>query len=216
MQSLKNEFREFLRTYFNNIQLRSPLFFKAKWSLRFDLQSGEVGTEEYFNEVVRRAKHLFQESFDVNDSVIFYIVDFKWKRRKLRFSNCCFKNITDLTKDEIKYHTIKRMYDSGDGSETSNTALLKILRNRINHEDVFRAIANKDFSRQPGLDQYGALGNKEIYFINLDRQIIFHMYDDRGLDIIASDREAIKPLYIKHKDWILESNRSEIDKSFNN
>jgi hypothetical protein len=216
MASLKNEINKFLSAYFNDIQLKSPLFFKSKYSLRFDLQYGKVGTEQYFNEAVLRAKELFQGCFDENDSVICYLIDFKWKRRKLRFSNYCFKNIADLTKDEVSFHTLKKLYSDNGSPGQGNLALAKIIRNRINHEDIFRAIANKDFSRQPSLDQYGFLGSKEIYFINLDRRIIFHMYDDRGLDIIASDREAIKPLYSKYSDWILESNRNEIDESFNN
>ena len=41
------------------------------------------------------------------------------------------------------------------------------------------------------------------------------MYDDGGLDIIAGKIETIKPVYTKFKNWILESNRDEIDVVFN-
>lgn len=75
-------------------------------------------------------------------------------------------------------------------------------------------MAKKDFSRQPGLDKYGFLGSKEVYFINLDKQIIFHMYDDRGLDIIASKIEVLKSVYFKFNHLLLEVNRNEIDKNF--
>lgn len=41
------------------------------------------------------------------------------------------------------------------------------------------------------------------------------MYDDRGLDIIAGNIGTIEPVYTKFKNWILESNRDEIDVAFN-
>ena len=37
------------------------------------------------------------------------------------------------------------------------------------------------------------------------------MYDDRGLDVIATNKEILKPLYIEFNDWILEVNREKID-----
>ena len=153
MQSVKKEINEFIRTYFGHIKLRKPLFFKWRYGLRFNLQIGETGTEAYFEEVVSRAGQLFEETFGENDTVVLYLVDFKWKRRKLRFSNYCFKKIKDLTKDEVEYHTIGGLYGSEASSDKSNIALIKILRNRINYRDIFKAIANKDFSRKPGLDQ---------------------------------------------------------------
>lgn len=213
MASLKVEVREFLRVHFSNIQLESPLFFKSQYGLRFDLQVGEVGTEEYFKECLFRATEIFEQAFDESDNVIFYLTDYRWKRRKLRFANNCFKTISDLSKNEIEYQTLKNRYGT---SDISNVALIKILRNRISHTDIFQAIANKDFSRSPGLDQYGFLGSKKIYLINLDKRIIFYMYDDRGLDIIADSRDALTPIYNKFNDWILESNRDQIDRVFNN
>jgi hypothetical protein len=213
MALLKNEVREFLRVHFNNIRLESPLFFKSPYGLRFDLQDREVATEEYFRESVSRAKVLFEHIFNENDNILFYLRDFKWKRRKLRFSNYCFRKITELSKDEIEYHTLNY---GNNNSEMNNVGLIRVLRHRINHSDIFEAIANKDFSITPGLDQYGFLSDKKVYFINLDKQIIFHMYDDRGLDVIAGNRDALIPTYIKFKDWILDCNRDKIDETFNN
>lgn len=214
MQPLKKEVKDFMSAHFNKSEIRAPLFFNSRYGLRFDLQCGETDTEEYFHAAVLRAQQLFEETFSKNDSVIFYLVDFKWKRRKLRFSNYCFKQIEGLTEDETEYHVVRGLYESENSLDIRNVALIKVLRNRINHIGIFTAIANKDFSRQPGLDKYGFLGSKEVYFINLDKQIIFHMYDDRGLDIIASKIEVLKSVYFKFNHLLLEVNRNEIDKKF--
>jgi Domain of unknown function (DUF3885) len=91
-----------------------------------------------------------------------------------------------------------------------NVALLKLKANKIHYENILTAIANTDFPpRQP---RFKFMSSVEIYFINTTKNLIFHMYDDRGLDIIAPDSKTLKPVYTKFKDWILEVNREKIDK----
>jgi len=64
------------------------------------------------------------------------------------------------------------------------------------------------------IDQKGFLTGKETYFVNIDKKLILHMYDDRGLDIVSADREALVSIYKKHNDWILDYDREQIDKQF--
>ncbi|MEH6930498.1 DUF3885 domain-containing protein, partial [Priestia megaterium] len=54
----------------------------------------------------------------------------------------------------------------------------------------------------------------DIYFINLSKKMIFHLYDDRGCDILASNKESIRFLYEEYNNWILDYNREEIDLLF--
>lgn len=80
---------------------------------------------------------------------------------------------------------------------------------------MLTAIGHADFPpRQPRLDNHGFLTSKEIYFINTDKNLIFHMYDDRGLDLVSADKETLRPIYKKHNDWILEYDRECIDNQF--
>ncbi|MCM3639930.1 DUF3885 domain-containing protein [Priestia aryabhattai] len=44
--------------------------------------------------------------------------------------------------------------------------------------------------------------------------MIFHLYDDRGCDILASNKESIRFLYEEYNNWILDYNREEIDLLF--
>jgi len=43
--------------------------------------------------------------------------------------------------------------------------------------------------------------------------MIVHMYDDRGLDMIAANREVLISIYRTFNDWVLESDRERIVKS---
>jgi len=216
VQSLKQEYKQFLADYFGGLKIRTPLFFNWKFGLRFDLQVGETNTDEYFFEVIDRATKLFEASFEADDNLIIVFLDYRYKRRKIRFSNYTFRQIQDLKKSEVNYLITKRLYEPSDKDDIRNIALIKVITNRINYKNILTAIGNTDFPpRSTRLDGNSVLTSKEIYFINVDKKLIFHMYDDRGLDIISANIETLMPIYRKYNRWILENNRSNIDKLFN-
>ncbi len=211
----KREYRQFLNDNFKGLRLRKPLFYSWGFGLRFDLQVGKTDTDEYFQEVTRRASTIFQTVFDNSDKVYLVFMDYKYKRRKIRFSNFTFKQIDNLQKTEICYSKELRLYEPDDKFDIRNIAIIKLTVDRINYKNILTAIGHTDFSsRQPRLDQNGPLTGKEIYFVNIDKKLIFHMYDDRGLDIISAVKENLRPIYKKHNDWILDYDREQIDKQF--
>lgn len=55
-----------------------------------------------------------------------------------------------------------------------------------------------------------------VYLLNPDEKILIHLYDDRGLDVVAKDKEKLYPLYEIFYDWILDYERESIDKIFKN
>lgn len=62
---------------------------------------------------------------------------------------------------------------------------------------------------------FGGYGQTpEIYFINKIKNNIFNLVDDRGLDIIAKDKESLVDIYSKFNSWILEYDREKIDLIF--
>jgi hypothetical protein len=212
--SLNRRTTDFLNAHFDGLRLRAPLFFNGRNGLRFDLQHGETDTESYFKEVVRRATQLFEATFEEDDRTILYLIDYRFKKRKIRFLNYCFKQICGLVESDVAYSTVKGLYEPEGQLDLRNTAQVEVTRDRINYRNIFTAIANRDFSRLPGLDQYGFLGSKEVFLINLDKKVIFHMYDDRGLDIVAAEIDSLRTVYNKYNHWILESNKDDIDAKF--
>jgi hypothetical protein len=61
-------------------------------------------------------------------------------------------------------------------------------------------------------------GCKELvsstYLIDSHNLILFHLYDDRGLDVVAVDKESLRPLYESFSVWILDNDRKKIDLMF--
>lgn len=53
-----------------------------------------------------------------------------------------------------------------------------------------------------------------VYFADTRHRVLFHLYDDRGADLAAADKELIRPLYEKFQSWILDYDREKIEKEF--
>jgi hypothetical protein len=52
------------------------------------------------------------------------------------------------------------------------------------------------------------------YLIDSHSLILFHLYDDRGLDVVAANKESLRPLYENFNVWILDHDRKKIDLMF--
>lgn len=48
----------------------------------------------------------------------------------------------------------------------------------------------------------------------IENHVMLHLYDDRGLDIAAHDKNTLMPLYQKLNTWILDYDHEQIDKIF--
>lgn len=237
MQTIKQEYRNFLHENFKGLRVGKPLFYSWKFGIRFDLQIGKtvnptrivvddagheiihdggyVDEEKYFVEVTKRATILFNSTFNPSDNIFLVFMEYKHKRRKIRSTNFVFKNVMNFKKSDLSYTKEYKLYYPFDKFDIRNIALLKCTADRINHNQILTAIGNSDFSdRQPRLDSMHFFSSKEVYFVNIDKKIILHMYDDRGLDIISSNLETLAPIYVEHNDWILNYDRKQIDKVF--
>ncbi|QHL86799.1 DUF3885 domain-containing protein [Nibribacter ruber] len=213
--TIKQAYRQFLEQNFQGLRIKAPLFFNWGKGLRFDLQVGETDTDQYFQEVVRRATALFEATFQQTDTIYLVLQERTGKRGKIRFSNYCFNQISGLKEEDVAYSKVNRLYDSADNTEIWNVAVVKLTINRVNYKNIIEAISVMDFPpRQPRLDSRGFLTNKQIFFLNVDKKLIYHMYDDRGLDIVAKEKETLLPVYTEFNDWILECNREQIENTF--
>jgi len=101
-----------------------------------------------------------------------------------------------------------QVHDEGDTREVTKFRWTRIRARGIDYEFILKAKANAELhSHRPAL-------HDRIYFVNLTRNIILHMYDDRGMDLIAADRSDLQPIYDEHKSWVLDYDRQQIAETF--
>lgn len=92
---------------------------------------------------------------------------------------------------------------------------------RYRHWFIFRPSTPADIDRliwgRIALDLYwlkSRLEAVQVYMLDLERKIILQVYDDRGMDVVATRVQPLRPFYRKFSNWILDYDRERIDKVF--
>ncbi len=53
-----------------------------------------------------------------------------------------------------------------------------------------------------------------VYFADTKNSVLFHLYDDRGADLVAARKDTLYPVFEQFGDWILDYDRDRINSIF--
>ncbi|GAB3227853.1 hypothetical protein GCM10027346_11680 [Hymenobacter seoulensis] len=203
---MPNALAQFLWRQYPSLRLAAPLFHNWPIYLRFDLQDDALATSDdaYFQEVVRRASLLFQAVFAPTDSVLVVYQYSRYKRHRLRNSNFLIQQLS-VRKADVHFQRI--VYPHFFAPHQWSRAHFVTSASQIPHAAILAAIANQDFCRTPAL-------HGQVFFLNQRTGLAFHMYDDRGLDILGPDAESLLHLYEAYNELILDYDRTRITALF--
>ncbi len=209
---------EYMLETFPNLELRPPLFYNGDIGIRFKLGANYDYNNIYENcpyleGVYNRAIALFQSLHSKTDDI--YIVvdvndyaDGETFKHKLNIFSKYVKEKYDLFK--LQKNTIPYVFpeDDEDGLYKTHRFTLKCKVSDLKYIPMLKAICNQDMGIKPSIFH-------RVYFINVNKNTIFHIYDDRGCDVLAIAPDTIRDMYHTYNDWILDYNRNKIDKVFN-
>ncbi|MGG4142586.1 DUF3885 domain-containing protein [Paenibacillus algorifonticola] len=204
----------FLRRYFKGLPLKSPLFYNAPVGIRFEM-GGEVCVAKARAEKVKsRAMALFNAVNHRDDLIYFVLFMDSWDEHPVTlFEKEVYKtfndyvsgiHISEVSKQEQEYR-YKDPHDADDIMTVRYYARVKL--QNLNISPLLEAIANRSAGLEPII-----VG--DIYIINETNKTIFHLYDDRGLDILAEEVETLRWIYEHYNDWILDYDRKKVDELF--
>lgn len=203
---------------FPNLELRPPLFYNGGIGIRFKLgvnydYNNIYENCPYLEGVYNRAITLFQSLHATEDDI--YIVvdvndfaDGETFKHKLNIFSKYVKEKSDLFK--LQKNTIPYVFpeDDEDGLYKTHRFTLKCKVSDLKYIPMLKAICNQDMGIKPSIFH-------RVYFININKNTIFHIYDDRGCDVLATSPNTIRDMYHTYNDWILDYDRNKIDKVFN-
>lgn len=205
----------YLETRYQGLKLRPPLFYQWRWGIRFELGNPSIlgiDRQEYMERVYDRAIHLFEALHDKDDEM--YVVTnahFADKppslKRKLNFYPKYI--LTKKLLRTLQHGVIPYVFADEDEScnQKTHRFSLKCKAGDIRYAQVMRAIGNRDFRLKPNVQH-------DVFFINISKGTIFHVYDDRGCDVISVTKDALTALYRGYNEWILEYDRDRIKRMF--
>ena len=72
----------------------------------------------------------------------------------------------------------------------------------INLDRLFREIIKTD------IGGYSILSSS-VFLLDSKKSCVCHLYDDRGIDIIASSKETIYPIYKSYENWLIDREKTD-------
>lgn len=209
---------KYLENYFPNLKLCKPLFYNSEIGIRFEIGCSEVDSndEQYIESVYSRSLQLFEEVFSKEDNILLVVNAHRSfdSESEMTNENEVFpvffinpKNFEhELDSEEIPFCYLEEDESVEDSIKTIRYCYDCNLK-KIKYTELLKAIANQDLGYKPAVID-------EVYFINTDTNIIYHLYDDRGLDLISNNKASLEKLYIKYNSWILDYDRDRINNLF--
>ncbi|MFS0781015.1 DUF3885 domain-containing protein [Bacillus sp. 1P06AnD] len=208
---------EFMHKTYPNLELRPPLFYNWDIRIRFELgvewkREYDYPNNPYVLGCYKRAITLFEALHSPADDifVVMDVNDFNKgksiKRELKNFSPYVEKSLLY----RLKHQSMPYISPEDDEEETYRTHrfILKCKANEFRFKPLLKALCNQDLGIRPRIYH-------RVYFININKKTIFHVYDDRGCDILATSPETIRYIYETYNDWILDYDKFEINKVFN-
>jgi len=203
------------------VPLGSALFYQFNYGLRFELGGEVFGNDEpipRFLQAIERARTVARALFDeprTLDAVLCYYPPtvnpgpalLKWKKQ-LQEIGFPFR----LGKAE-------RVVVVEDGDEPGDAycqfwSRITLAPQRDPAMDVLLWAAVAQEMRVTPTINPGSFAQTSIYLVDFAARTILHVYDDRGMDVVALEARPLRPLYRRFNAWLLDCDRDRMDATF--
>lgn len=190
------------------------LFYEANYALRFEL-GGEVHSKPLrFLRAMDRAREVASTIFEQSLNLTAIVCDYDGERRSSRAVSS-FKSLAkigfqaDFSKPErIPLNDQDYIAEFGEDL-CAYWCSAEIGRSREDRDALLWVCNSREIGISPT-----AKGIGKIYIVDFDAGIVLHVYDDRGMDLVALDPGKLRPVYHMFNEWLLDYNREKMDETF--
>lgn len=208
---------DFMNEHYPGLELRPPLFYSWDIGIRFELGvewEGEYDAPNnpYILGCYKRAIALFEALHSPTEDIFVVMdVDDYDDRKKLSQQLKNFRPYVPKSMlFRLKHQVLPFIFPEDDEVDKYKTHrfTLKCKTSDLKYIPLLKAICNQDLGLKPCISH-------RVYFININRKTIFHVYDDRGCDVVAASADSIREIYNKFNEWILGYDKASLDEVFN-
>ncbi len=194
---------ETIKTALEWLIIKKPLFYNAPNGLRFEIGNPNQAIEnpKYLKDAVNRSLTLYETLFGDDDSL--YLITQMPADTTPDAVEACFKKTCVPLGTELFEH----LYDSSETAGAMWRLIYELDKRHLDAKALFEGICSVDLGEACGIDA-------EVYLVKSDLSTTLHLYDDRGMDVVANTPEALRPLYNQYSRWLLAYDRERIDAQF--
>ena len=169
------------------------------------LDGGDTINQDYFSTVYKNAINIFEDLFWSSDFInlvhVVYTYNKPYKKTNM------IKKFTTLSLEELFYFKEYRKVDDND--VLCDEFTYHCFVSNIKYKRLLKAISNQDFKGLiPNIKQ--DYNYSEIYIINNTKNLIYHLYDDRGLWLAFNKDEDFSRYCKKYSHLIFDIDNEEI------
>lgn len=201
--SFRNEFEGFYKNKFGTAELNPPVFDRFPMCVRFNIGDSKIEDEkEYIKQATLRAQTVFDELFNSNDEI--YLVVDSYEKFQDFYDGISYNNIDIVRalvsnqKDEYCYERLFYKHDDSSEECPYDRYVIETSVNSLDKNELLSQIVKSELGGNYSLSD-------SIYIINKNRDIIYFLYNDIGLDIVSDNEELLKSISTKFSKWVLES-----------
>ncbi|EOP25229.1 MULTISPECIES: DUF3885 domain-containing protein [Bacillus] len=222
------QLKEYMNQTFPGVTLVPSIYSQWENHLHFNFGKDKYqiveGTDdlnmEYFSQLYTYNKYLFEDRF-LKEDVVFIVANvYRFKKENIKTPQKINIYNKYIKKRDLKFRIRQEMLpflfeDKEADLYCTSQFSLKCLAEDIKYEPLIQAVNHEDFP-----DLYPRFGRKkevsypDVFLINATKDIVMFIYDDRGCEVIAKNKEIIRGLYEKYKEWIPDYERESIDSLF--
>ncbi|MFL5742791.1 MAG: DUF3885 domain-containing protein [Flavisolibacter sp.] len=218
MNTMRQELEDYFSIYFPHIQIDSEITLSGQITVRFGSTEDEFSeTEQRIRQAVERGSLIFRDVFGKLDRPLWILVyEYEDVEMFEYDSNYFFQQFTPgcTSEFETNEETVNaRLIGIDDkGSDVFEKARARITIGKayfrdLEIEPILRGIANKENDIQPAIGQ-------SVYFFDPVHHTGFHMFDDSGFFVWATEVDKLRPIYNAYNHWISEYTREDIEPFF--
>lgn len=189
-----------------NERLQLPVFYESPVALRFEIGDPTLSTASpvYFRSAYLRASYIYHQTapFDTLLWVLYRDDDTQTDIQTLCQQFCDIAHLP-LPAEVYTQETM----DTDDEPFTRVFLLWDIKTTSPNMDKLLQAIIHADFR---GFHELSSA----VFFLNTTEHILYYLYDDRGLDVVAETKESILPLYQQFQNWLLDYDKKRMQAIF--
>lgn len=191
-----------------NERLQLPIFYESPLSLRFEIGPEDIPVNDprYFRMAYWRTSFLYEKApaFDTLLWVLYRTPDMDSDINELLDRFCKLARLPEPA-EVYEQETVDRdgepftrIFFFWDMEETppKTSALLD-------------GILKTDFAGFLEL-------SSAVFFFNTQTPFLLHLYDDRGMDLVAADKSLLSPFYEDCHNWLLDYDLPRMDEIFAN
>ncbi|WJE25619.1 DUF3885 domain-containing protein [Bacillus cereus] len=218
------QLKEYMNQTFPGVTLVPYIYFQWETHLHFDFGKDKYqnveGTDdlnmEYLSQLYSCNKYLFEDIFSKEDTVFLVTNVYRFKQENIKNPQKINVYNRFIKKRDLKFHirqeTLPFLFEDEEADLYCTYQFsLKCFAEDIKYEPLIQAANHEDFpDLRPRLGRKKEISYPDVFFINVTKDIIMFIYDDRGCEVIAKNKEMIRHLYEKYKEWIPDYERESI------